>query len=156
MKQALLDKYSDMLQQIKDILEKNPDALKFVLAYGEYIEMVDDIVDEPKDVELVDRCTALATDLFSSNYWLQNSRSLILVERVIHMTYFNVVKWEKSEEAWKRRDAKAMSHVGYMMLFAILLLETGDSQLVQSIAIQFMEKAHLEHISDLTPEEQLA
>lgn len=148
--------YEELLTEIESILAKNQEAARFVVAYGEYIEMIDDCVDEPKDVELLNKMTATAQLLFSSNYWRRNADYLGLIEQTIHTVYFNVVEWEQSDEAWKRRDAKALSHVGYFMLFAILLLETRDPKLVQRLSLKFMERAHLMHIQDLSQEEKAA
>lgn len=148
--------YEDLIAEIGQLLADKPEAKRFVIAYGEYIEMIDDMVDEPKDISLIDRCTAMSQLIFSSEYWQRNSQQLSVVEQLIHTIYFNVVQWESAPEAWKRRDAKALSHVGYFMLFAVLLLETRDSSLVQRISLRFMEKAHKQHLHDLSEEENKA
>ena len=145
-------KYEAVLKRCFDLLVDNQEAYNFVIAYGEYVEIIDDMVDEEKNTELVAKFTSLATLLFSSNYWQKNGQQLILVEGLIHVMYFATVQWENAIEPWKRRDAKAMSHVGYYMLFAILLLETRDTKLVEEIALEFMECAHLHHFEDMSAE----
>ncbi len=145
-------KYADLYNRVAEILAHNLEAKNFALAYGEYIEVIDDMVDETVTPKMVDDSTFMASKLFSSNYWTANRNYFLVVEQLIHIIYFNTVKWERSNEMWKRRDAKALSHCGYYMLFAVLLLETQDSALVQEIALEFQEKAALEHLEDLPKE----
>jgi len=145
-------KYQELFKKFDEVLGKKPEALRFVIAYGRYIEVVDDLVDEPKNLTFIRNATEQAALLFTSNYWLANGRELILVERVIHMVYFASVKWETATELWKQRDAKVLSHAGYFMLFAILLLESGDQERCQEMLLEFMEKVHAEHYGDLPPE----
>lgn len=146
------EKHQALCDEIGRILyEKSPESAMFITMYSEYVHVVDDLVDEPKCVELVDKVTTLATQLFSSNYWTRNSQQLVLVEQLIHVFYFASVEWETSNEPWKRRDAKAMSHIGYSMLFAVMLLETKNLELVKKMAIQFMESCHLNHLNDMPP-----
>lgn len=144
------------MQKVESILAKNPEAYSFVSAYSEYVHLVDDLIDEPKDIEYVDKLTFISGQIFSSNYWLKNCDRLLLIEQLIHIIYFNSVQWEKSNEHWKQRDAKVLSHCGYYMLFAVLLLETKDSLLVQEISLEFMEKCHLEHLGDMSYETLIA
>jgi hypothetical protein len=150
------DPYNHVVAEISEILRKNPEASRFITAYGQYVEHIDDMVDEDKEVELIDKSSFLASQIFSSNYWLKNAHYLLIVEQLIHIIYFNTLKWEKAEELWKRRDAKAMSHCGYYMLFAVLLLETQDPALVQKISLGFMERCHVYHLNDLSYQELTA
>jgi hypothetical protein len=140
--------YKNTLDKIHGILCDNEEAYNFIVTYGEYTELVDDAVDEPKNIEVLEKLTNYASKVFSCNYWHKNGQQLFLVEQVIHLVYFNVVKWETAKEEWKRRDAKALSHCGYYMLFAVLLLETRNMNLVQELALDFMERNHLIHLQD--------
>jgi len=123
------------------------EAWKFLLHFTDYIEGVDDLVDEPKNIELVNKVAAKAMALYSSSYWGENKRELYLVARLIHFTYFDIVEWELSDEIWKKQHAKVLSHCGYNMLLAILLHEFGDFA-YQRFSVQIREHAHLKHLND--------
>jgi hypothetical protein len=58
-----------------------------------------------------------------------------------------MVEWELSEIEWKRRDARALNHCAYNMLFAVIILECGDAAL-RKISVRFREHAHERHIND--------
>lgn len=137
----------ELVEEIARILEGKPEAIAFVIHYGNYLEMVDDLVDEPKDVELIGRTISMASDLFSCNYWQKNCAQLWLVEKLTHRTCFDSVAWENAEEGWKRRDARCLSHAGYNMLFAVIQLEAGTEAL-RKISLRFREQAHLKHLHD--------
>lgn len=141
-----------VLEEVKRILEKNQEAKLFIGAYTEYVHAIDDLVDEDKNVTKIDRTTDLASRIFNSNYWIKNRDQLYLIEQLIHVFYFVSVEWETSEELWKQRDARVISHMGYAMFLAVLLLETRDTLIVQGIAAKFMEASHLKHLGDMTPE----
>lgn len=133
--------------ELVNLFIDRPEAHEFVLHYGEYIENIDDLVDEPKDVERVKKVTEQAARLFNSPYWKKWGDKLYLLERITHLTYFDSVCWESADEEWKRWDAKCLSHCGYNMLFAIILIEFGEDKL-RSISLRFREHAHLRHIND--------
>jgi hypothetical protein len=137
----------ELVKEIAQILEGKPEATAFVIHYGNYLEMVDDLIDEPKDVELIGRTIALASDLFSSHYWQQHCAQLWLVEKLVHRQCMDSVAWEHSPEDWKRRDARCLSHAGYNMLFAVIQLEAGTEAL-RKISLRFREQAHLKHLHD--------
>lgn len=139
--QALTDKVLKLFEG------KDQKIGRFVRAYGEYVEVIDDLVDEPKDIALIQKMTSLATALFSSDYWRERGHMLRLVEQTINLTYFVSVKWETSGDSYLRREARALSHCGYNMLFAVLILECG-AEAAQSIAAEFMESCHNHHKDD--------
>lgn len=140
-KQELTDKVLKLFEG------KDPKIGRFVRSYGEYVEVIDDLVDEPKDVVMIQKMTSLAVVLFSSDYWRERGSMLRLVEQTINLTYFVSVKWETSNDAYLRRDARALNHCGYNMLFAVLILECG-AEAAQSVAAEFMESCHSHHKDD--------
>ena len=144
-----LTQHQEVMAEIEQILSKNEEALLFIASYAKYVEIVDDMVDEEHNKDRVEQLTDMSAKLFNSNYWTANRERLYLVEKLIHIFYFASTEWETSHEDWKRRDARAISHFGYSMLFAVLLLETNDTKLVQSIAVRFMERCHLRHVNDM-------
>jgi hypothetical protein len=145
-------KYSSLWEKIFDLLKNNPDAIAFLRVYSERGELIDDIVDEEKDIDKINQASYLSSLMFSSNYWIQNCDQLMLIEGIVNCLYFASTKWETAEEAWKRRDAKVISHCGYYMMFAVLLLETKNVVLVRELALEFMERCHLQHLNDLDKE----
>lgn len=131
-------------QEIYDLIGHNNEACKFVLMYGDYVEMIDDIVDEPKNPALILKAFNHAMALFSLPFWIQNHQALILVDCLINNEYADSLEWEKSEEGFKQADAKVMSHCGYNMMFAVVLLVSGYEGL-RKISAKFRQWAHLKH-----------
>lgn len=136
-----------LLAELAEMFNGREDAVNFVVAYGNYIEIIDDLVDEVKDKDRVRKVGEQAALVFNLPYWKKWGHALYYVERIIHNTYFDSVCWEESEEEWKRRDAKCLSHCGYNMLFAIILVEFGEKKL-QELSLRFREHAHKRHIND--------
>ena len=149
--------YSNVYKEIEITFSMllSSEAKQFLSNYVNYLELIDDAIDND-DPTLVDIITEKALKLFSSNYWTKNSIYLRLIEQITHVLYFNSVAWENSPVAWKRRDAKALSHCGYLMPIAIFLHETGNMTLAKDIALKLMERSHLGHMEDLTKEEYVA
>jgi len=132
------------------------DAIRFLHGYGNYVALIDDLIDEPNNPERVSKTTAAASKLFSSNFWTKYSYELRVIEQLVHVIYFSSLEWEKSSEAWKRRDARVLSHCGYHLIIAVFILETGDMDAAKEFALEMLEKNHIEHMEDLTTEEQAA
>src|SRR5205823_5785966 len=124
--------YANMHNDVEEHFKRtlSEEAQQFIQNYVSYIEAIDDLIDND-DIKLIDVITEKALKLFSSNYWTKNSIYLRLVEQVTHVLYFCSVEWEKSPVAWKRRDAKILSHCGYLMPLAIFLFETNNIQLTE-------------------------
>ncbi len=138
----------ELVAEIHQLLQGKEEAIRFVIAYGQYVEHIDDLVDEPKSIPLIQTTILEAADIFSSNYWRRNGDYLRITEKLINLEYFDSVAWEAAaNEEWKRRDARVMSHAAYHMLFAILLLECGDDA-TRKICLRFREQAHLKHLHD--------
>ena len=142
-----LDKGATVLRDLELLFSEKPEALIFLRDYVTYCHLVDDMVDETKDIDRIRRCTTYATCLYSSDYWARNRQTLYAVDRITHNQYFDAVTWEHSEEEWKRRDARALNHCGYNMLFAVILLEFGEDAMNQW-SIKYREYSHLKHKDD--------
>lgn len=125
-------------------------ALTFILGYGKYVGYIDDLIDEPSNPKTVSETTSYAAKLFSSNYWTENSQYLRVIEQLVHVIYFSSLDWEKAPEAWKRRDARVLSHCGYYMILAVYLHETRDVEATKRLAAKLLELNHAEHLEDLT------
>lgn len=137
----------ELLTEISELLKDKPEASEYLYLYGQLCEMMDDLVDEEKCVETVDKVGTLRMQLSTCSYWLKNWTHLWMTERLIHHQYFDMVKWEHSDEEWKRRDARAMNHCAYNMFFAVLQLEFGD-EIVRKFSLRFREHAHNKHLND--------
>ena len=123
------------------------EAWDFLKLSNAYFEVVDDLIDEPKDVELIKRCTALAGLFYNHTYWIKHRTTLWIVERLIRCQYLDSVQWEKSEEEWKRRDAKVLSHASVNLVFTVVLIEFGQNVL-DDFSSEFRENAHKLHLGD--------
>ena len=146
--------YLETHEKIKNAIGE--DAQRFLISYGRYVNMVDDVVDEEKSHDMIQQQVEMATRLFSSNYWLANAQYLRVVEQLVHVIYFTILGWESSNEAWKRRDARAINHCADFMIIAVMLLETNNPKFCIEIAKELMEKFHLAQLEDLTQEEMYA
>jgi G:T-mismatch repair DNA endonuclease (very short patch repair protein) len=144
------DNFKDkqLLIELTELLSTRPEAVEFLHLYGNYGELVDDLVDEPGNPKIVEEADKLSIQISQCAYWQKHQQHLWVVRWLVHNTYFDTVKWESASEEWKRRDAKALSHCGYMMLFAVILLEFGIDTL-NKFSLRFREHAHLKHINDL-------
>lgn len=141
-------KDKDLLRELCELFHGHDEAIQFVHLYGEYCEVMDDLVDEEKSVETIERAGSLRMTISSHPYWLLHAGQLALVERLIHHQYFDMVVWESSDEEWKRRDARALNHCAYNMLFSVILLEFGDEAL-KKFSLRFREHAHERHLEDI-------
>jgi len=140
-------KDKNLLTELTELFKDRTEAYEFLVLYGEYGELVDDLVDEVVLPEMVEKTARLVHAVNNHTYWIKWKHVLHIVERLIHNTYFDSVKWESANEEWKRRDAKVLSHCGYNMLFAVILIEFGEETLAK-YSLRFREHAHLKHIND--------
>lgn len=142
------DNFTDkkLLTDLTVMFHDRPEAMSFLELYGNYGEMIDDLVDQDKPVD-IQKVDSLRLQLTQHPYWQKWNHCLFLVERLIHNTYFDSTKWEKSNAEWKRRDARCLSHCGYNMLFAVIIIEFGMDKL-NEFSLRFREHAHLRHLND--------
>lgn len=145
----MIDKIKEdsLKKELEKLFEGHEQALLFVRMYANYCELIDDMVDEQKSIESVHKVTQYAAVLFNCDYWKKWGHALYLVDRINHHTYFDAVEWEKSDEEWKRRDARVLSHCGYNMLFAVILIEFNEA-ILDKISLRFRTHAHENHIKD--------
>lgn len=118
------------------------DARDFVFMYCDYVHAVDDCIDEEKSTEQVAKTIKLAALVFNSAYWNKWKHALFILERVIYCNYFDSVIWEqKDQEEWKKRDAKVLNQSGYLMIFAVILIELGEDKL-KEVSLRMREYMH--------------
>lgn len=140
-------KDKELLEEISFLFKDRPEASEYLYLYGQYCEVMDDLVDESVTPDMVDRAGLLRMQIDVCPYWVANRTLLWLTERIIHHTYFDAVQWERAKEEWKRRDARVLNHCAYNMLFTVILIEFGDETL-RKISLRFREHAHKRHIDD--------
>lgn len=137
----LVDTIYNAEKELFNILEGHKDARDFVFMYCQYVHAIDDCVDEERSTEQTARTIKLAALVFNSAYWNKWKQTLYVLERVIYCNYFDSVEWEKSNEAWKRRDAKVLNQSGYLMIFAVILIELGEDKL-KEVSLRMREYMH--------------
>lgn len=137
-----------LLVEINELLHNKPDAIEFLNLCIENGEIIDDIIDEGFTPELLEKQLRLHDAVNNCNYWMQHKQYLWVIGRLIHNTYFDSVKWESSTEEWKRIEAKCMSHCGYMMLMAVILIECGE-EVLNKYSLRIREHAHMKHCMDI-------
>lgn len=126
---------------------EGPEIFEFLSAYQDYIHSVDDMIDEGFTPELLGKINNYAVICFSTTFWRKHCSELFLVEQLINNQYYDSVMWEHSNEEWKRKDAKCLSHSGYNMFFGIIYLFFGREKL-REYSIKFREQTHLKHLND--------
>jgi len=118
-------------QFIHDLLEEKPEALEFFLLYNDYVNQVDDLIDEKFTKEGFLKSLYTASLLYSSNYFTNNRAFLLPIEHNIINTYADTVQWETCEDPKRKQAADVLRHCGQDMLFAIIKLEFGYEALRQ-------------------------
>jgi len=137
----------ELLQEIQSAIAGKQDCADFLVLYGKYVELYDDYVDQDKEPVTIHDIHSAATILYSTPYWRANAHKLFVLEGAIHHIYKTSVLWEQDKNPeWMRRDAKALSHIGYAMLIGVLYLENPDA--IKSIAPKIMEHCHKAHLGD--------
>lgn len=135
-------------KEILELIGHDEEACKFMDLYAQYIHLVDDVIDvEKKDPELILKAFNMSTLVFSTPFWLKYSQQLLVVDVLINNQYADSVEWESSGDKWKRRDARCLSHCGYNMFFAVVLLVAGREGL-RKISAKFRQWSHIKHLND--------
>jgi len=142
---------SDNLQKkIEQLLAPHPEAWEFVLKYNEYCHAVDDIIDDEKkraDNEFILKAFQLAADVYSTPFYRRHVDVLRPIEFMVNNTYADSVKWEKSAETWKRRDAQAIRHVGIDMFFIVVAITYGR-ETMRELSDEMRTYSHLKHMKE--------
>jgi len=137
----------EIYKEIYQLIGHDEDACKFVLMYGNYVEMIDDIIDESHDGELVLKAFSHAMLMFTTPFWLKWHEQLLLVDALNNNQYADSLIWEKSEDSWKREDARCLSHCGYNILYAVIYLVAGRDAL-RKVSERFRQWSHMKHRLD--------
>lgn len=116
-----------LLARLQEILHPQPDAVKFFLAWNEYCHYIDDLVDGDieRTPESILKMGAMAAAIYSSNFYHRYYTQLYPVVLMITNEYGDSVKWERSNEEWKHRQADTLRHCGNNMLMVIVGIVGG-------------------------------
>ena len=137
-----------LLSDLAVLFQEKPEALEFLNLYGNYGELIDDMVDDPGNSLTVQKADELSIKICECSYWQKHQQCLWCIRWIIHNQFFDSVKLESSSELWKRRDAKVLSHAGSMMLFAVILIEFVVEKL-NEISVRFREHMYDKHKDDI-------
>lgn len=146
-------KDKQLLTELAELFKEKPEAVEYLYLFGQLCEVADDLVDGDISIpEGVEKIGLLRQQLSVCPYWTKNYQHFWMTERLVHHQYMNMVQWEHSTEEWKRRDARALSHCAYNILFGVILFEFGD-QVLAKFADRIRTHAHELHLNDLCPQE---
>lgn len=112
-------------------LNKEPDAVRFFLAWNSYCHAVDDVVDDfslkglPVPAEVLLRLLVQAAALYSSNFYQRYATQLYPLVLTITNAYADSVKWEKSDHSAKLQMADSLRTYGNEMLLTVIGLVEG-------------------------------
>lgn len=139
----------ELLMELSNLLSPFPDALEFANLYRDYVHLIDDLVDSesrPTSEEIL-KVMALASAVFTCDFWMKYGKSLFLLEQSINNTYADSVKWEDDAVAWKREAAGTLRHAGIEMFFAVLLITVGRDK-TREFSLRFREQCHELHMDE--------
>lgn len=138
---------AELIVELKSLLQDHPDAINFACLYNDYIHAVDDVIDENGSYREVLKVTSLAACVFTMPFWRQYGSQLLLVDQLNNNQYADSVEWENSDKQWMLSDSKCLSHAGYNMFFAVIILLKGYD-ILRKISPRWRERAHLKHLND--------
>lgn len=143
------------LVRLRTLFKDKPNAWRWITRYGNYVEAIDDLVDEEKSVQRIRDTVTLANLVFCDSYWLENAMQLRVVELLINNEYFDSETWSQSNAKWKRVAGKVLSHTGLNMLLGVIIIEFGP-EVAADISLTLREESHLNHINDTEEMRELA
>lgn len=138
----------EFLKQLQaKYFQNRPDLEKFCLSYVMLQHLIDDVVDEPKDIRRTTEAFSLARMIWSSPLYLKWKTALDVVDELANDAYECSEIWKDSTEEWKRVHADVLRHQGYNIFFAIIYLECGRNAL-KEVSQHFREYSHYKHLED--------
>lgn len=135
--------------KVQEVLDRDPDAARFISAYNEYAHAIDDIIDEKiVDPEFILKTFKLAAQIYTSNFYLRNYLFLYPAILLAHNMYSDSVILERSNEDWKRREADVLRHSGNEILLAVVSLLCKNHEEFREISLLTRERAYKLHHDD--------
>jgi len=120
-----------MMNKLAELFRDKQEAWMFLEAHNQYINQIDDLIDEEFNRERFLKVLYLSSLIYSCAYFIRNRSVLLPIEHNILNTYADSVEWENSGEDKKVRAADVIRHCGQEMIFAIIKLEFGYEMLRQ-------------------------
>lgn len=152
------DKFG-LLERLNHYLKGRVDAQTFLLRYRDYNHEIDDLIDIPErrsDNEFILRVLNTALDVLSHPFYTNHVAELYSVIKIIHNTYADSVKWEKSSEAWQKTIADVVRNAGNEMVIQVVRIvvreETGSENLayeaMRDISWRAKAQSYFDHHDD--------
>jgi hypothetical protein len=125
----------------------NANAILFVSCFHNYCHAVDDLIDGelPRTPEVLLEILMLANQLYSTQFYLENSNRLQPLIALTTNTYADSVAWEKDGESWKQNIADVIRQCGNDIILAVAWI-VGGYKHMRSISLDLREAAyHSQH-----------
>jgi hypothetical protein len=116
---------SNLHQLYMEACGNNTNAMAFLLCFHSYVHAVDDLIDEKFTPDALLNCLSIATHMYSTPFWLDNSARLSGVIHIIGNTYADSLKWEKADQEWKRGVADVIRLCGNDMVVCVAQIVGG-------------------------------
>lgn len=106
------------------------EAKAFLVNFGLYCHMIDDLIDgevENKPEQFA-ATLMLATNIYSCAFYSNHQQQLYHAVHLIHHMYFDSVQMERSNVLWKREQADTLKSAGIQMTMTIIEILGGGSK----------------------------
>lgn len=133
--------------ELEDLFKDRPPALEYLLLFNQYCDLLDDQIDEGKSNERTRKISQLAAQISNSSFWCQYRTNLYLLERTINNAYFDSLRWERSEEKFKREISRVLASTGIMMIVAVIMIEFGE-EVANEWSVRLREFYYEKHKND--------
>jgi hypothetical protein len=121
-----MTKQDEQMRALDWACKGDPDAVRFLMAWQEYVHRVDDIIDKDRcSAEDVLTAFALAIRLYSDPFYLRNIAALRQIALNCTSAYADSVEWESSVIPWQREWADHYRHFGNEMVVAVATIVGG-------------------------------
>lgn len=122
----------------------NESAKEFLILWSNYVHGIDDIEDEETTPEFRLKTFALAIEVYTHPFFLQNMSRLKQVALNCTNAYADCVKWEKSEVPWQREFADHYRHFGCEMPLAVASI-VGGYEAMRSVSLEYRTACYVDH-----------
>ncbi len=138
---------------LNSMLERDPAAMRFLIAFNDYCHFIDDLVDgeKEKSPENICRMGAMACMLYSSTFYQQYCMQLYPIVLVVTNEYADSVAFSDGDAAWKHAHADVMRHCGNNMIMTVVALVAGYDALRKISPLIRENSYNKHHAEDGTP-----
>ena len=139
-----------LFNEISEIFSNFPDARDYVIKHNNYVHFIDDIIDGDvtNNPDNILKLMHMACDLHSMPFHRQYGHVLFMLDTVINNSYADSVKWEKSEEDWKKKASDVIRHEALNTFFAVVFIIAGYDKM-RKISSRMREFTHFRHLNDI-------